>query len=80
MQLLVAIVSAYRYEGNEIDESTAEIEAKIIDDEIKGKANFKSEEIMRILSTRSKPQLNATFNRYRDIHATSITKVLFNAI
>ncbi|XP_038880580.1 annexin D8 [Benincasa hispida] len=74
-KLLVAVVSAYRYEGNEIDESIAELEANIVHNEIKGKA-FKNEDIIRILSTRSKPQLNAIFNRYRDIHATSITKGL----
>ncbi|CAK9327977.1 unnamed protein product [Citrullus colocynthis] len=72
-KLLMGIVSAYRYEGNEINETIAELEANIVHNEIKGKA-FKTEEIIRVLSTRSKPQLNATFNRYRDIHATSITK------
>lgn len=70
----MGVVSAYRYEGNEINESIAELEANIVHNEIKGKA-FKTEEIIRVLSTRSKPQLKATFNRYRDIHATSITKV-----
>lgn len=32
-------------------------------------------EAIRILTTRSKTQLLATFNRYRDDHGTSITKV-----
>lgn len=71
----MGVVSAYRCEGNEIDENMAELEANIIDDEIKGKGCKNNEEIIRIVSTRSKPQLNATFNRYRDIHGTSITKV-----
>ncbi|KAA0056028.1 annexin D8 [Cucumis melo var. makuwa] len=75
-KLLVGVVSAYRCEGNEIDENMAELEANIIDDEIKGKGCKNNEEIIRIVSTRSKPQLNATFNRYRDIHGTSITKGL----
>ncbi|XP_022973852.1 annexin D8 [Cucurbita maxima] len=74
-KLLVAIVSAYRYEGDEIDESTAILEANILHDAVKGKA-FNHEEIIRVFSTRSKPQLIATLNRYRDIHATSITKGL----
>ncbi|KAG7022109.1 Annexin D8, partial [Cucurbita argyrosperma subsp. argyrosperma] len=73
--LLVAIVSAYRYEGDEIDENTAIFEANILHDAVKGKA-FNHEEIIRVFSTRSKPQLIATLNRYRDIHATSITKGL----
>ncbi|XP_022928589.1 annexin D8 [Cucurbita moschata] len=74
-KLLVAIVSAYRYEGDEIDENTAIFEANILHDAVKGKA-FNHEEIIRVFSTRSKPQLIATLNRYRDIHATSITKGL----
>ncbi|XP_022148976.1 annexin D8 [Momordica charantia] len=74
-QLLVAVVSSYRYEGNEIDESTSHFEANILHDAIKAKA-FNHEEIIRVLSTRSKPQLNATFNHHRDIHGSSITKGL----
>lgn len=74
VQLLIAVVSVYRYEGEEIDEGVAHSEANILGDEIQGGA-LKGEEIIRILSTRSKAQLIATFNNYKQIHGTSITKV-----
>ncbi|XP_031260979.1 annexin-like protein RJ4 [Pistacia vera] len=75
-KLLVALVSAFRYAGGEINERLAKSEADILHDAIKDKA-LNHDEIIRILSTRSKAQLMATFNRYRDEHNTSITKNLF---
>ena len=72
----------YRYEGEEIEEEVAHSEANILEDEIQGGgggggggALKGAEEIIRILSTRSRPQLLATFNYYKQIHGTSITKV-----
>ncbi|XWS56980.1 hypothetical protein CRYUN_Cryun09bG0132300 [Craigia yunnanensis] len=78
-KLLVALVSAFRYDGEEINTRLANSEAKILHDTIKDKA-FNHEEVIRILSTRSKMQLMATFNRYRDDQGTSITKVLRNSV
>ncbi|XP_077240195.1 annexin-like protein RJ4 [Tasmannia lanceolata] len=72
-KLLVALVSSYRYDGEEVNAGLALSEANILHEAIQEKA-FSHEEIIRILSTRSKPQLNATFNRYRDEYGTSITK------
>ncbi|XWS73628.1 hypothetical protein CRYUN_Cryun02cG0144900 [Craigia yunnanensis] len=74
-KLLVAVTSAYRYDGDEFDETMAHCEASILHEGIHGKA-FNHEEVIRILSTRSKAQLNATFNLYKDIHGRSITKGL----
>ncbi|CAK7330571.1 unnamed protein product [Dovyalis caffra] len=74
-KVLVALVSAYRYDGHEIDEDVAISEAGLLHDDIYGKA-FSHEELIRVLTTRSKAQLNATFNRYQDIHGKSITKGL----
>jgi hypothetical protein len=59
---------------DEFDTQTAHSEADILHQEIQEKA-FNHEELIRILSTRSKAQLKATFNHYRDIHGTSITMV-----
>ncbi|OMP04073.1 Annexin [Corchorus olitorius] len=73
--LLVALVTAFRYDGDEINARVANSEADILHDAIKEKA-FNHEEVIRILSTRSKMQLLATFNRYRDNQGTSITKNL----
>nr|KJB73061.1 hypothetical protein B456_011G212900 [Gossypium raimondii] len=74
-KLLVALVSAFRYDGEEINTRVANSEAKILHEAVKDK-EFNHEEIIRILSTRSKMQLMATFNRYRDDHGTTITKNL----
>lgn len=74
MQLLVGVVSAYRYDGDEFDTQMAYLEADIFHEKAQEMA-FDHEELLRILSTRSKAQLKATFNRYRDNHGTSITKV-----
>ncbi|XP_038689591.1 annexin-like protein RJ4 [Tripterygium wilfordii] len=74
-KLLVALVSAFRYSGDEVDARLADKEADILHDAIKDK-ECNHEEVIRILTTRSKTQLMATFNRYREDHGTSITKAL----
>ncbi|KAI4323526.1 hypothetical protein L6164_023123 [Bauhinia variegata] len=72
-QLLVGLVSSFRYDGDEINARLAETEADILHDALKDKKENR-EEVIRILTTRSKAQRVATFNRYRDVHGTSITK------
>lgn len=67
-------MTAFRYEGDEINARLAYSEAVILHDVIKDK-EFNHEEVIRILTTRSKTQLTATFNRYRDDHGSSITRV-----
>lgn len=73
-QLLVGLVSSFRYGGSEINARLAQSEADALHEAIKNK-NKSNEEIIRILTTRSKTQLVATFNRYRDDHGIAITKV-----
>ncbi|MED6141304.1 hypothetical protein PIB30_102062 [Stylosanthes scabra] len=75
-QLLVGLVSSYRYGGNEINGKLAQCEADILHEAIKDKNSSKDEEVIRILTTRSKIQLIATFNRYKDDHGIAITKKL----
>lgn len=76
-KLLVGLVTAFRYEGDEINTRLTNSEADILHDAIKDKA-FNHEDVIRILTTRSKAQLMATFNRYRDDHGSSITKDLLD--
>ncbi|ERM95915.1 hypothetical protein AMTRI_Chr04g184950 [Amborella trichopoda] len=64
-KLLVPLVSSYRYDGPEVNMHMAKLEAKTMKDVINDKA-FNHEELIRILSTRSKAQLNATLNNYKD--------------
>jgi annexin A13 len=73
------MVSAYKYDGEEIDEMLAQSEAAILHDEILGKA-VDHEETIRVLSTRSSMQLSAIFNRYKDIYGTSITVFLHDNV
>ncbi|XP_021902535.1 annexin-like protein RJ4 [Carica papaya] len=72
---IYALVTAFRYDGTEVDGRLANSEADILRDVIKDK-EYNHEEVVRIVSTRSKPQLLATFNRYREEPGTSITKEL----
>ncbi|KAL2925592.1 Annexin-like protein RJ4 [Bienertia sinuspersici] len=72
---LVGIVSTYKYHGDEIDQTIAYSDANTLHDEIQDKGSI-HEEIIRIISTRSKQQLLATFNHFKDIHGTSISKAL----
>ncbi|RZB65997.1 Annexin-like protein RJ4 isoform A [Glycine soja] len=74
-QLLVGLVTSYRYVGDEINPKLAQTEAEILHDAVKEKKGS-YEETIRVLTTRSKTQLVATFNRYREIHGTSISKKL----
>ncbi|WJX36707.1 hypothetical protein P8452_24555 [Trifolium repens] len=77
-QLLVGLVSSFRYEGDEINAKLAQTEANIIHESVKEKKGNNEEEVIRILTTRSKTQLVATFNRYRDEHGISISKKLLD--
>ncbi|KAL1346574.1 hypothetical protein HN51_020200 [Arachis hypogaea] len=76
-QLLLGLVTAYRYTGDEINAKLAQSEAEILHEAVKEKKGSQ-EEAIRVLSTRSKTQLIATFNRYRETHGTSITKKLLD--
>ncbi|GJN11875.1 hypothetical protein PR202_ga30110 [Eleusine coracana subsp. coracana] len=73
--LLLALVSTYRYEGDIADTRLAESEAKVLHEAIKN-GTTDHDELIRIVGTRSKAQLNATFSCFRDEHGTSITKAL----
>ncbi|XP_064975394.1 annexin-like protein RJ4 [Musa acuminata AAA Group] len=74
-ELLVSLVSTYRYDGDETDTGVVRLEAKTLHDAIKSQT-FNHSEVIRILSTRSKAQLCATFNYYEDEYGIPITKAL----
>jgi hypothetical protein len=73
-QFVVGLLSSFRYDGEEINPSLAKLEAEILHEAIKNKKG-KLDDVIRILTTRSKTQLKATFNRYRDDHGYSLSKV-----
>ncbi|KAI3952326.1 hypothetical protein MKX01_005193 [Papaver californicum] len=74
-KLLVPLVSTYRYEGPEMNTTLAKHEAKILHEHISEK-EYNHDEVIRILSTRSKPQLYATFHHYNNEFRNAITKDL----
>ncbi|KAK1302620.1 Annexin D2 [Acorus calamus] len=74
-RLLVPLVSSYSYGGTEVNMTLAKSEAKILHEKIAEKA-FHDDELIRILTTRSKAQLNATFNLYNNEFGNAINKDL----
>ncbi|KAE8720589.1 Annexin D2 [Hibiscus syriacus] len=74
-KLLVPLVSTFRYEGEESDMSLAKSEAKILHEKISDK-QYGDEELIRILTTRSKAQLNATLSHYNNSFGSPINKDL----
>jgi annexin D len=74
-QFLVALVNAYRYEGPEVNTRLAHSDAKILHEKTHHK-KYSDDEIIRILTTRSKAQLQATFNHYNNEFGHPTNKVL----
>ncbi|XP_065847575.1 annexin Gh1 [Euphorbia lathyris] len=74
-KLLFPIVCAYRYEGDEVNMTLAKTEAKLIHEKISNKA-YSDDDIIRILATRSKAQINATLNQYKNAFGNDINKDL----
>lgn len=74
-KLLVPLVSAYRYEGPEVNMTLAKSEAKTLHEKISDKA-YDDDEVIRIITTRSKEQLIATLNQYNNQFGNAINKDL----
>lgn len=77
-QLLVALVSSYRYEGTKVHEDVAKSEAKTLSGAIKNGAKknpMEDDDVVRILSTRSKPHLVSVFKHYKDISGKTLDEV-----
>lgn len=75
IQLLVALVSSYRYCGDDVNLHLAKSEAKILHEKITAK-EYSCDEVIRILTTRSKAQINATLNQYKNAFGNDINKVV----
>ncbi|XP_022984484.1 annexin D2-like [Cucurbita maxima] len=74
-KLLVPLISSLRYEGDEVNKSIAKSEAKILHEKIANK-EYNHDELIRILTTRSKAQLLTTFNHYNNEYGNAINKDL----
>ncbi|XP_004289606.1 PREDICTED: annexin D7-like [Fragaria vesca subsp. vesca] len=79
-KLLVPLVTSYRYEPQDetqVDTEMVNSEAKILHEVVSHK-DYGHEELIRILTTRSKPQLRATLKSYYDQFGNPINKDLKN--
>ncbi|KAK4381157.1 Annexin D2 [Sesamum angolense] len=74
-QLLVPLVSSYRYGGDDVNLTLAKTEAKLLHQKISEKA-YSCDDVIRILTTRSKAQINATLNQYKNEFGNDINKNL----
>ncbi|EOA21149.1 hypothetical protein CARUB_v10001496mg [Capsella rubella] len=74
-KLLLPLVSTFRYDGDEVNMTLARSEAKILHKKIEEKA-YADDDLIRILTTRSKAQIGATLNHFNNSFGTSITKFL----
>ncbi|KAL6593821.1 hypothetical protein ACP70R_048722 [Stipagrostis hirtigluma subsp. patula] len=75
--LLVGLVSAYRYEGTRVSEELAKEEAKALAAAVKsasatGAKLVQNDLVVRVLATRSKPQLRATFRIYKELNGKTL--------
>ncbi|XP_057975500.1 annexin Gh1-like [Malania oleifera] len=74
-KLLVPLVSSYRYEGHEVNLPLAKSEAKILHEKI-SKKTYNHEDVIRIFTTRSRAQVNATLNHYKNEFGNDVNKDL----
>ncbi|OMP07350.1 Annexin [Corchorus olitorius] len=75
---LVALVSAYKYEGPKVHDHVAKCEAEILATAVKNgdrKQPIEEEEVIMILATRSKPHLQEIYQHYHKICGKSITEL-----
>ncbi|PSS24331.1 Annexin like [Actinidia chinensis var. chinensis] len=69
-KLFIALVSSYRYEGLKVHEETAKSEAKTLSNAVKNAAKkhpLEDEDVVRILSIRSKLHLKSVFKYYKEV-------------
>ncbi|XVF21493.1 hypothetical protein REPUB_Repub12eG0094800 [Reevesia pubescens] len=74
-KLLLPLVSAYRYEGDDVNTTLAKSEAKLLHEKISHEA-YSDDDLIRVFSIRSKSQINATLNHYKNEYGNDINKDL----
>ncbi|XWS25276.1 hypothetical protein CRYUN_Cryun27aG0055400 [Craigia yunnanensis] len=74
-KLLLPFVSSYRYKGDEVNMTLAKSEAKLLHEKISHKA-YNDEDLIRVLATRSRAQINTTVNHYKNEYGNDINKDL----
>ena len=79
MQLLVGLVSAYRYEGNKVNDDLAKSDAKILAEAVAspGEKAIENDEVVRILSTRSKLHIQQLYKHFNQINGSDLLGVTY---
>ncbi|CAN6874045.1 unnamed protein product [Brassica oleracea var. botrytis] len=72
-KLLVPLVSTFRYDGDEVNMMIAKSE--VLHEKMEAK-DYNDGDLIKILTTRSKAQISATLNHFKNKFGTSITKYL----
>lgn len=81
LQFLVALATAYRYTGSDVDLNVAKNEAQQLYEAGEGRSQGINEDMfVRILGTRSFAQLNATFDCFKQLYGHDINKVCIDII
>ncbi|PWZ11915.1 Annexin D3 [Zea mays] len=75
-RFLVRLVSSYRYSGDLVDDELARAEAAELHDAVVARKQLLHGQVVRIVSSRSKQQLQATFERYRQDRGKAFDEVL----
>lgn len=78
---MVALLSAYRYEGTKVKDDTAKSEAKTLSNAIKNahkKPLNEDDEVIRILATRSKLHIQAVCKHYKEISGKNLDEVFIH--
>ncbi|CAJ1978120.1 unnamed protein product [Sphenostylis stenocarpa] len=78
-KLLIALLSAYRYEGSVVKDASAKSEAKVLYNAIKNahkKPINEDDEVIGILATRSKLHLQAVYKHYKEISSKNLDEDL----
>ncbi|KAF3670275.1 mitogen-activated protein kinase 3 [Capsicum annuum] len=75
LKLLLLLVSSYRYGEDRVDLCLAKAKTKILHEKISDNAYYDNE-VIRVLATRKKMQLNATLNYYKDKHDEDNLKII----
>ncbi|WVZ66944.1 hypothetical protein U9M48_016096 [Paspalum notatum var. saurae] len=73
LQMLISVMSSYRYAGEHVNMAVVKLEAAQLSEAIREK-QLHRDAVVRIISTRSKPQLRATFHQYKEDQGTDIVE------
>lgn len=74
-QLLLALVSAYRYEGSRVHDKNAKYDAQALHRAINNNSSDEDEELVGILCTRSKLHIWAVSEHYKQLFGKDLSEV-----